>query len=328
MSAVRPALVALLLTACASPPYDAEGLLARHPDLAPKQARALTGTMPYLLPAAGRITWFVCRHDISLPLLVSLTGAATAEEEAALEGALRALAASVPGLRFVRVPPEQATIRVEFIEGLVAREQGLDQANTIADCQVAPEALGGDAASPLAASLREARIRIGRGGPQDALGRERALSRAELIGVILHELGHALGVPGHRGSSGLMTRNLEELARIGSRALEGERLEEPALSGLYRLPSGTVLARVATSPSRTQLVDRMARLARGSDAEGPFVRVGDEIARIYWRDSKAREYGLQIGHLDRLLRHPDELVILPEARTRRALPRANDPTVE
>jgi hypothetical protein len=317
--------VAVLLTACASRPYDAESLRVQHPALERDQARALARTMPYLLPAAGWITWFVCRHDTSLPVLVSLVGEASVDEEAALDAALAALARSVDELRFVRVPPHQATIQVAFVEGLVAREKGKDQANTIADCAVGPEALDGEAPAALPATLERAWVRVGRGGPQDALGRERSLSAAELTGVVLHELGHALGLAGHREGGGIMTRNLEAFARLGARALQREPIDNPALAGLYRLPSGTVLARTSVSPARTHLVRRMARLAAESEAQGPFVRVGDEIARIYWLDAKARDYGLQIGHLEELLRHPDELVILPEPRTRRALPRSNDP---
>jgi hypothetical protein len=321
----RLALLALLLVACASAPYDAESLRLRYPELGSEQARALAGTMPYLLPAAGRITWFVCRHDTSLPVLVSLAGEASADEEAALDAALATLERSVEDLRFVRVPPDEATIQVEFVEGLVARERGQDQANTIADCRVAASALGAEPPTPLPASLQRAQIRIGRGGPQDALGRERSLTRAELAGVLIHELGHALGLPGHREGLGILTRNLEALARLGTSALEKKPIEAPALTALYRMPEGGVLARVAVSPARTHLVDRMARLVAASDAEGPFVRVGDTVARIYWRDSKAREYGVQIILLEELLRHPEGLVILPEARTRRALPSSSDP---
>jgi hypothetical protein len=321
----RLALLALLLVACARVPYDEESLRLGYPELAPEQARALARTMPYLLPAAGRITWFVCRHDTSLPLLVSLVGDASADEEEALEAALATLERSVTDLRFIRVPPDEATIHVEFVEGLVAREQGQDQANTIADCRVAASALGARPPTPLPASLVGAQIRIGRGGPQDALGRERRLGRAELAGVLIHELGHALGLPGHREGSGIMTRSLEALARLGGSALEKKPIDAPALTALYRMPQGAVLARAAVSPARTHLVDRMARLVMGSETEGPYVRVGDTVARIYWRDSKAREYGVQIVLLEELLRRPEGLVILPEARTRRALPSAHDP---
>jgi hypothetical protein len=252
-------------------------------------------------------------------------GDSSADEEAALDAALATLERSVAELRFVRVPPDEATIVVEFVEGLVAREKGQDQANTIADCRVAAGALGAEPSAALAASLQRAWIRIGRGGPQDALGRERSLDGPELTGVLIHELGHALGLPGHREGAGIMTRNLAALAHLGGAALAKQPIDAPALTALYQMPQGAVLAQSAVSPARTHLVDRMARLVAGSDAEGPFVRVGDTIARIYWRDSKAREYGVQIVLLEELLRHPEGLVILPEARTRRALPSSDDP---
>ncbi len=307
--------------ACASPPYDAGTLLQSHPELGRLQARALARARPYLLPAAGRITWFTCRHDTSLPVLVSLARGATEAEEAALDVALAALDRTVESLRFVRVPPDEAVIQVEFVDGLVAREGGEDQANTITDCALGPGAITGDVAQ-LPAQIAAARVRIGRGGPSDPLGRQRRLSGAELAGVVVHELGHALGLAGHSERGGIMSRSLTALAVVGEQALGRDPLEAPALTALYALPTGTVLARASISPARTHLVDRLARL---DTAEGPFVRVGDALARIYWRDARAREYGVQVVRLDELMREPGGLVLLPEARTRRALPRANDP---
>ncbi|MEN8182418.1 MAG: hypothetical protein ABFS46_07765 [Myxococcota bacterium] len=317
----RLGLLALGLLACAGRPLGASDLVTAHPGLDRAEARALVRTMPYLLPAAGQITWFSCRHETSLPVLVSAAGELQAHEEAALETALATLERSVEGLRFLRVPPDEATVGVEFVEGLVAREEGDDQANTITDCRVTGTPLGmGD---PLPARIERASMRIGRGGRLDALGREWALTPEELTGVVIHEVVHALGLQGH-GSGGLLSRDLSELARTGRAARAGQTLEDPALAGLYTLPSGTVLGRAAVSPARTQLVDRLARLAAEGEVGGPFIRVGDASARIFWTDARGRDYGLQIRQLKELLREPAELVILPEARTRRALPRSND----
>ena len=56
-----------------------------------------------------------------------------------------------------------------------------------------------------------------------------------------------------------------------------------------------MLGRAEVSPARTQFVDRLARLATEADAVGPFVRVGDDIARIFWTDARGREYGVQVS---------------------------------
>jgi hypothetical protein len=68
----------------------------------------------------------------------------------------------------------------------------------------------------------------------------------------------------------------------------------------------------------------MGRLAEQNDLDGPYVRVGEGAGRIFWRDAQGAEYGLVVGKLRELLRDPRTLVVLPEPRTRRALPRERD----
>src|SRR5690606_24658305 len=75
---------------------------------------------------------------------------------------------------------------------------------------------------------------------------------------------------------------------------------------------------------RTDLVDRMARLAEQHGLEGPFVRVGEQAGRIFWRDARGAEYGLMIVRLRELLRDPRQLAVFPEPRTRAALPPERD----
>ena len=69
----------------------------------------------------------------------------------------------------------------------------------------------------------------------------------------------------------------------------------------------------------------MRRLAFEHGLDGPFVRVGTVgMGRIFWRDAAGREYGLQVVRYPEVVRDPRELLLLPEARTRRALPRSRD----
>jgi hypothetical protein len=322
------AALALALAACAGPPFDAGSLRASQPGLDAEQARALAASQPYLLPAAGRVVWLLCRFDTRLPIPLAVADGASPAEEEAVGAALRALERAGLGVRFGRVAPEEASVLVEFVEGLVSRPDGLDQANTLADCALEPEALADPGAARLGAALDRARVRIGRGGPRDALGRERPLDPDELAGIVLHELAHALGLQGHV-RRGLLARGLDGLAGEGRAARAGEATSDPALRGLYALPSGWVLASRPVSPARTQLVDRLARLVEGrAGFEGPFLRVGDAQARVFWRDAQGREYGCLVERLGEVARHPERIVVLPEARTRRALPRERDPRLE
>jgi hypothetical protein len=323
VSGLRGPLLTLLLgLGCAGPAFDAGSLAAAFPTLDGREARVLAQTRPYLLPSRGRVRWFLCRFDAGQPLAVSLPADAGARETRALEAALSALERSPLGLRFVRVPPEQADVVVELQAGPTGSAERAQTANTVADCRLGPGALA-DPGGVLPATLAFASVRIGRLGAPEERGPE--LDVAKLTGAVLHELGHALGFQGHvgRGES-VMVRDFEVLRRFGAAALAGEPLEDPALEALYAVPSGAIVAEARVSSVRTQLVDRMERLAAGSGLEGPFARVGDDVARISWRDARGRDYGFQVGRLDTLLRDASTLVVLPEARARRALPREGD----
>jgi hypothetical protein len=157
------------------------------------------------------------------------------------------------------------------------------------------------------------------------MAKPRALTPAEQTGLALHELGHALGFAGHvrRGDS-VMASEVERIPRAGRALLAGEPFADPALRALYRIPSGALLSSTAVEPWRTDLVDRMGRLAEGGGLAGPFVRVGESAGRIFWRDEHGAEYGLVVVRLRELLREPRRLEVLPEPRTRRALPRERD----
>ena len=322
-----PAL-ALVALGCAARPFGGDELAARFPELSPVAGERLAELTPYLWPYRGQLTWFTCRFDTRLPVPVGVRDGASPEEHAALEAALGALERSALGVRFARVPPHEAAIVVEFVDGAAPSASGEETANTVADCRVAPGSLASRGPA-LEAELAAASIVFGRRGVEDARGRTRALTAEERTGALLHELGHALGFQGHvrRGES-VMGRGLESLRRAGRAALDGAALDDPALAALYALPSGSVLARAPVSPARTQLVDRMQRVAEQESLAGPFARVGDEVARVFWRDAKGVEYGLQVGDLEGVLREAGDVVVLPESRTRRVLPRSRDVPLE
>jgi hypothetical protein len=68
----------------------------------------------------------------------------------------------------------------------------------------------------------------------------------------------------------------------------------------------------------------MGALAAAEGLEGPFARVGDTAARVFWRDTSGRQYGLQIPNLAETLRNPSRVLVIAEAATRAALPRSRD----
>jgi hypothetical protein len=322
------AALALAALGCAARPFAGDELAARFPELGAGGGARLAELTPYLWPHAGELTWFTCRFDTALPVPVGVRDGASAEERAALDAALGAFERSALGVRFTRVPPEEASIVVEFVDGEAASASGEGAGNTIADCRLAPASLA--ARGPvIEAELASASIVFGRGGARDALGRAHPLTPEERTGALLHELGHALGFQGHvRRRESVMGNGLEGRRDAGRAALEGRALDDPALAALYRLPSGTVLARAPVPVARTQLVDRMARVAVRESLAGPFARVGDQVARIFWRDARGVEYGLQVGEIEAVLRDPGGLVVLPEIRTRRVLPRSRDVPLE
>ena len=255
-------------------------------------------------------------------MLVSLPGDASARELRALRGALRAMeAAAGLGVRFKEVEPARASITITLVDEPPERGAG----TVIADCRVDPAALEPRPVDVLPAELVHAAVRIARRKPTDWRGERLEPSEGELTGAALHELGHALGFQGHVSTgSSIMTREWERVAAVGERVAAGGRFDAPTLRALYAVPSGTVVRRVSVSPWRTDLLDRMATVAQREGLAGAYVRVGDRFGRVFWRSAKGNEYGFQIANLPDVVRDPVSLVVLPEARSRRVLPRSRD----
>ena len=228
------------------------------------------------------------------------------------------------GLRFAEAVSAEAGIEIGFVTGTVDTAAGQDTASTVVDCRIAPASQQSGAGVDRAELVR-ARIRIARITNQDTQGHQRPLSAAELSGTALHELGHALGFQGHaRHGDTVMVRETERIAHAGKGLLAGDGFRDPSLRALYALPSGAVVASAPVDRCRTDLVDRMARVAEENHLDGPFVRVGESAGRIFWRDDKGTDYGLVIAKVREALRDPAKLLVVPESRVRGSLARVHD----
>jgi hypothetical protein len=270
---------------------------------------------PYVWASEGRVELLACRFTLEDPIGVALAGPASAAETHALDAALRSLEGGLPGLRLPRAPAGAAQIRVAFADAPVARPDGtLGTGRAIADCRLG--------AAGARAALVAADVTVSRRAPPDWRGRERALSAEELAGALVHELGHALGVAGHApGADDPLSAAPAAARRAGVRALAGEPVASAALSALYARAPGELLAAAQAEEWRTAELDRFARLAAANALDGPYLRAAEAAGRIFWRDARGREWGFLIAGLAQLARDPMQLLLLPEASTRGALPR-------
>ena len=216
-------------------------------------------------------------------------------KSSALDAALRAWEAALPGLRLPRAGGGAAAISVRFVDAPVPRADGtLGTGRTIADCRLgvagrARGARGGErrdrAAHP--ARLARARARAHAGGDAPARSCTSSATRSASRGT-------------RRPRTTRSARAPEAARRAGARALAGEPLASPALAALYARPSGEVLASAAASSAwRTLELDRLARLARANQLDGPYLRAGDAVGRIFWRDERGREWGFLVAGLAR-----------------------------
>jgi hypothetical protein len=288
----------LLLAACAGP-----------------VAGPTEGLHPYVLPWRGTVRLFPCRFPLGAPVGVALPADASGDERRALEAAPDAWGRAGLGVTLVPAREEEAPIRIALLDDPPRRDDGrTGSGRTVADCRVEP--------GTGAARLVAARVEIARATSPDWRGRRHALGPDALAGAALHELGHALGFQGHaRRGDEPMAASAGAQRRLGARALRGERIDSPALRALYARPSGEPLRVVEVSPWRTEAVDRLARVAPAARLEGPFARVGDSTARVFFRHAGGLEYGLAIPNLAETLRDPTLVLLVPDPRTRAALER-------
>lgn len=274
----------------------------------------LDGLHPYLWLRDGVLHALVCRWPDGARVPVAAGPGATDEDRVLLAEALTALATLGLPVTLVERPGEEAAIRVRFRATPVPLG-GLRPGSGRADvaCAYAP--------GSGAAELAGATVHVTRSAGEDAGGRERRLSRPERLGVLVHELAHALGFAGHvRRPDAVLDRAPESLRRLGRRIERGEALESPALRALYRRPSGAVLWTAAVETWRSAPVDGLAARAAAAGWTGPFLRVGDSAASITWLAPEGREPGVRVPELDRVLEQPREVLAVPRVEAAPADP--------
>lgn len=315
-------LVAALLAACQTPPWDQESLELAYPDYAAVKGHRLGDVTPYLLATRGTLALFLCRWPTGEPITVSLPPDASRDELEPLRAALRAWERMGLGVSFREVPRGGAGVDIHLEEGAAQRPRGPATGSAVVDCAVAPSGLDPTAPSPLPARGVRAVVRIARKTPPDLLGEERSLTPAETAAAALHEIGHALGFQGHvRFGDSPLSQEPERVIALGERVLAGRSLRAPEMEALYALPSGVILRRDAIEPWRSEDVDALARRAAAGERGlvGPITQVGDVLARIYWLDADGLAYGFQIRELRAVVRGAEPPYVLPERRTRALL---------
>ena len=286
-------------------PWNLPALEQEHPALAGVPGHRLKDVRPYVLPAAGELTFFLCRWPDDAAIPVAIDTDAAPEQRRAIAAALDAWqgAGARRALRAARTPDRAARHRHPL-----DREPAGRASDTIANCRV-DSLEDGPASGPLPAELEFASIHL---AAEDPL----------LTGRALHELGHALGFQGHptRGDT-VMLRGMTASRLAGDRARSGDLKGDAALSALYALPSGTVLSRRALPLERTRPVDRLVPRAGGQGWAGPFVRVGDERGVLFWRDSRGDSIAFTLTGLSPARSDPLRIQLTPNARAQRELER-------
>ncbi|MBW2274872.1 MAG: matrixin family metalloprotease [Deltaproteobacteria bacterium] len=275
----------------------------------------LIDAAPYFAPAEAALQLFLCRWSRRAPIGVSLPADASAGEQRALRVALAAWEGAGLGLRFTELSSRPAQIEIDFWQAERDPFTVSGAGNTVADCRLtgglSRESASEPGAPAVAAELSYASIYLLREGV-NTVGESVPYTEAQLAGAALHELGHALGFPGHvaRGDS-IMVRQLEVIVRHGAAVLDGHHFDDANLSALYALPSGSVVGRRAVDAGRLSVLWRIGERALEEGWQGPYVRVGERTAQLHWRGPEGQLAVLLERDWVGALRRPESFDLLP-----------------
>jgi hypothetical protein len=303
----------LVAVACGKPGWDPEAFGRRHEQVSGRDLRLLADIHPYALPTRGTLVLFLCRWPDGWPIPVSIPGDASDSERAVISQALTSWEHAV-GVHFRTVrESDDHQLEIRLVDGAGPADAPPPTATTAAECAVDPSALESPPGEVVPARITSATIRIRRARP-NLIDEQVAHSEVEMLGALLHELGHALGYQGHTRKGGtVMVRTTGEVRRRGRAVRSGEIFRDAALEALYSVPNGAVLGRTALPDGLTSSVDRIADVAAARDLAGPLLRSGDESARMAWRSRLGTEYVVEIPDIAGLVRDPESLRIVPSA---------------
>lgn len=316
-------LLAFLGAGCVATPqgWDVGDLEARHGSLREIRGHRLGESPPYFALGSDGIALFLCRWADRTPIPVWLPETATPAETQVLGRALSAWEGAGLGVQFdVRTwldEPPVAGIVFELLDP-AGEDAPTGAASTIADCAIPPEVAEAPSkgpAPPVDAELQYASIHLNRSFG-DLIGRPVRLSESELLGAAVHELGHALGFPGHvAGGGSVMSAHgqIEATRRWGRRIEAGETLEAPTLVALYTVPSGV---RLRWLPFERRKLSRLAELSKRATVmglRGPWSRVSSESGRLFYRDDGGNSYAAVVLGWGAVQREPSRF----EARLNR-----------
>ncbi|MCP3983811.1 MAG: hypothetical protein GY723_05450 [bacterium] len=258
----------------------------------------------------GAVNLRTCRWPTGSALAVGLEGDASPAEVSDLDRALAAWSGAGLGLEIERnrtgTSPQ---IVVRFLDEPPARDAGvLGTGIARADCR---------RKGPTSLFLERAEVEVSRQVGPDWRGRSRPITSDERLGVLVHELGHALGFVGHvRAAEGPLVAAPEAIRRVARRVREGRRLEAPGLRALYARASGTRLRRAALAAWQTDPLDAFLPLAQGARLDGPWMRSGDRVARIFWRLAQGDEVGFLVPDLPGVIEDPGRAIAIPDRALR------------
>jgi len=301
---------AAVALACAGAPttWDVGAVVARHSG-ARVPGQRLQDVVPYFAPSEAGLALVLCRWSTAAPIPVWLPHYASDDERRAIERALQAWQAADLGVRVSpRTWTDEPPVAGIVFEILDTRADGPSgTADTIADCAV-PQRVSGPEASetPIDAELQYASIQLRR-ALQNDLGQDVPLTETELLGAVAHELGHALGLPGHvQRRRRLMSAHgqVDAARRWGRRIQDGEALEVPSLAALYAMPSGVRVGWLPLSERQLLPLRSVGEIATQTGLRGPWVRVSAESARILWRQGPGQSIAVVALDWSQALRQP------------------------
>jgi hypothetical protein len=322
----------LLGIACVAPRggWDESRLEAQFPALAGHSGHRLADSPPYFVLQPGGLALFLCRWSTADPIPVSLPTDASDEERRLLLRVFEAWSRAGLGVVFdidtdIETDTGASTpltrgIEVAFVEDPPDRPARA-AADTIADCSVPASFAAESGHGVVAAELQRASIHLRR-TRQDLLGRGIPLTSTELMGVAAHEVGHALGFPGHVAwgdSLMAMHGQVDSARRFGRRLEAGHALEAPSVSALYAVPNGVRVGSLRVPEAGAADLRALAAIARASRLAGPYVRVGDRGARVFWREGDGDLVTLGVSHWAEALRDPSRFEVRTNLRARMLL---------